>query len=106
MEGTEVYVLKLTLKDGDIQYHYIDAENYVLLKRKGKNIMEGQEVEMEWFLSNYQDVGGYIQPFTTEMKSGGQTGMVINVDEVKYNEDIDDSIFDKPVAPPPPPEEK
>jgi outer membrane lipoprotein-sorting protein len=96
MEGTEVYVLKLTRKDGNIDYMYMDAENYVVLKMVSKTIVNGSETEIESRMSNFQDVNGYIMPFTIEQTFGGQPGMNLNIEKVSFNEDVDDGIFTKP----------
>lgn len=97
MEGTKVHVLTLTKDDGDITDFYIDADNFVILKTKTKIIVNDSENEVETFLSNYQEVNGIIQPFTIESRIGGQTVSTITIEEVKYDEKIDDSIFEKPV---------
>ncbi len=97
MEGTEVYVLKHTRKDGDISHYYLDSEKYVMLKLIYSMVINGQETEMVFLMSNYQDVEGYIMPFKTEQRFDGQSGMTITFDEVKFNVDIDDSVFLKPV---------
>jgi hypothetical protein len=99
LDGAEVFVLKLTKEDGDIEYYYMDAENYVVLKVKTKSIVNGSEVEVEALMSNFQEVDGYISPFTTIQKFNGQTGMTINVENIATDEDVDDSIFEKPVVP-------
>ena len=96
IEGTDVYVLKLTRKDGDISHYYLDSEKYVMLKLSYKMVVNGQETEMVTFMSNFQDVEGYIMPFTIEQRFDGQTGTTITFDEVKFNVDIDDAIFVKP----------
>jgi outer membrane lipoprotein-sorting protein len=98
VEGTEVFVLKLTKKNGNIDYYYLDQESYLVLKMKSKTIMNGSEVEVETLLSNYQDVDGYIMPFTTEQRFGGQTGMTMMVDEVNLNVALDDGMFSKPAG--------
>ena len=95
MEGSEAYVLKLTKKNGNIDYYYLDPDSYLILKIISKVKMEGSEVETESLLSNYQDVEGYIMPFTTEQKMNGQTMITILIDEVIVDEDMDDSIFSK-----------
>jgi hypothetical protein len=99
MDGTEVFVLKLTKEDGDIQYYYMDSENYVVLKVVSKTIVNGSEVEVEALMSNFQDINGYIIPLTTEQRFNGQPGMTINIEEVKMDEEIDDGLFMKPSSP-------
>lgn len=96
MEGSRVHVLKLTKDDGDIVDFYIDADNNVVLKTKTKIVVNESEIEVETFLSNYQEVDGIIQPFTIESRMGGQTTSTITIEEVKYDEKIDDAMFVKP----------
>ena len=60
--------------------------------------MNGSEVEAEAVMSNYQDVNGYIMPFTTEQRVAGQTQMTIMMEEVKTNVELDDAIFSKPTG--------
>ena len=96
LEGIKVYVLKLTKKDGDIFHYYLDSEKYLILKMKYRLVVNAQETEMVALMSNFQDVDGYIMPFTTEQRFDGQSGMTITFDEVRFNVDIDDSIFVKP----------
>ena len=96
VDGTETFVLKLTKKNGNIDYYYLDQESYLIIKIKSKTIMNGSEIEAEALLSNYQDVEGYIMPFTTEQRVGGQTAMTIMIEEVKVNVELDDAMFSKP----------
>jgi hypothetical protein len=96
VDGSEVYVLKLTKNNGNTDHIYIDAENYVMLKMKSKVLMQGSEIEAETSFSNFQEVNGIIMPFTT--KSSGQMEVTIVFDEVKIGEKVDDTIFSMPAA--------
>jgi outer membrane lipoprotein-sorting protein len=96
VDGTEAYVLKLTKKNGNIDYYFLETESYLILKMKSKTMMNGSETESETLLSNYQDVDGYIMAFTIEQKVGGQTAITIMMDDVKSNVSLEDSIFSKP----------
>jgi outer membrane lipoprotein-sorting protein len=98
VDGAEAYVLKLTKKNGNIDYYYMETESYLILKIKSKTIMNGSETEAEALLSNYQEVNGYVMAFTIEQKYGGQTAMTIMMDEVETNVEVDDSIFSKPAG--------
>ena len=95
IEGVEVYVLKLSKKNGNIDYIYMDPDSYLITNTKSKVIMQGQEVESEMIMSNYQDIDGYIMPFTMEQRANGQVLMTIMIEEVKVDQDFDDSIFSK-----------
>ncbi len=96
MEGTEVFKIKQTDKDGDIYYHYIDAENYVLLKTASKIKMGESEVESETFYSNYKEVDGMIMAFSFESKTNGQTVSQINIANTEFNVDFDPASFTMP----------
>ncbi len=96
LDGTEVYVLKLTRNDGDIEYYYIDSENFVVLKMVRRMMVNDQETEIEILQSNYQEVDGVVIPFTSEQNFGGQPGMTIMVEKVEFNREVNDSIFSKP----------
>jgi outer membrane lipoprotein-sorting protein len=100
LNGTKVYVLKNTRKDGNVFHYYLDSEKYIILKMKYKMTANGQDMELVALMSNYQDIDGYLIPFTTEQSFDGQSGMSIQFEEVKFNEDIDDSIFLKPATAP------
>ncbi|MEE9118364.1 MAG: hypothetical protein V3U02_07205, partial [Calditrichia bacterium] len=46
--------------------------------------------------SNYKYVDEILSPFAIETKMNGETVMQMVFDEITYNVDIDDSIFDMP----------
>jgi len=96
MAGTQVHILKLTKDDGDIISFYIDADKHLALKTKSRIMMNGSEVEMETFMSNYQDVEGIMQPFKVENSMSGQVASTIIMEEVRFDEEVDDAIFAKP----------
>ena len=95
VDGTESYVLKLTKKNGNIDYFYIDTDSYLILKARSKTMMQGSEIEIETLLSNYQEVDGFIMPFNSEQQMNGQTMITIMIDDVKVNQEVDDAIFSK-----------
>jgi len=96
MEGTPVYKIKQTDKDGDVYYHFIDAESFVLLKTSSKVKMGESEIESETFYSNYKDFEGMLMAYSFESKTNGQTMSQINIEKVELNPEIDPSIFTMP----------
>jgi outer membrane lipoprotein-sorting protein len=96
MEGNKVYKLKLTMKEGDVHYIYIDKESYVPLKRSMSIKKGDSEIIVESIFSDYKSVEGVLIPFTTENKVGGQLTGSFVIGEIKFNVDLDDSIFTKP----------
>jgi hypothetical protein len=96
IDDIETYVLKLTRPGGDIITFYIDAENYVLLKMKSKLKMQGVETEVELLFSNYKFVNNILSAFSLETKMNEQTAMQMTFDEIVYDTDMPDSIFQMP----------
>lgn len=96
MEGTEVFKIKQTDKDGDVYYYFIDAENFVLLKTSSKVKMGESEVESETFYSNYKEFEGMMMAYSFESKTNGQTVSQINISNIELNPEIDPAIFTMP----------
>lgn len=109
VDGSPAYKLKVTKKNGDVEYHYLDAEQYLEVKVEGKQKVRGQEIEGVSTLGNYKEVGGLIFPFSIESRQkGAPGGMTITIDKIEVNPDVPASRFDmpkaeKPASPPPPP---
>ena len=96
MDGTGVFVIKLTKANGNLDHYYIDAGSYLILKIKSKNTDQVPEMEAETRFGDYRTIDGITMPFvTTELVSGQE--VTIKFEEVRFNEDLDDSIFEMPV---------
>lgn len=100
MEGTPVYKLKLTLKNGDVRNIYLDAENYLELKVNLKRKTPGGEIEVDQYVGNYKPVNGVMFAFSLETKVKGQTASQITFDKVEIDVPIDDSVFKMPAKAP------
>jgi len=98
VDDIETYLLKLTRPNGDIITSYIDAENYVILKTNSKMKIQGVDTEAETLFSNYKYIDDILVPFAIETKMNGETVMQMTFDEITYNKDYDDSIFEMPVV--------
>jgi hypothetical protein len=100
MEGTPVYKLKVTLKSGDVRYHYLDAEHYLPIKIEGKRRVQGTEMDFETVLGDYKDVGGLIVAHSIEARpKGAPSGQVLTIDTVEWNVSVEDSVFSMPKKP-------
>ncbi|HSF39490.1 MAG TPA: outer membrane lipoprotein-sorting protein [Thermoanaerobaculia bacterium] len=109
LEGSPVYKLKLTKKNGDVANLYLDAETYLLVKQTGKTKMQGQEIESETSLSDYKEVAGVLYPHSIQTKIPSMPGgvMAMTFEKIEPNPDIPASRFDMPpkkeaAAPPKP----
>jgi len=95
VDDTEAYRIKLTSDDGTVKNYYLDADSYLVTKVKSKVSMQGQEAEIEQNMSEYEESGGVMIARKIESKSPMGT-QVITFQEISFDEEIDESIFDKP----------
>ena len=106
VEGTPVFKLKLTKKNGKIIYFFIDAENFIELKSQmTRTIGEGQEMTLETFFGDYKEVAGVMSAHSLKMKMNGNDQGNIVVDSIEYNVPLDDNFFKMPKKKPAPPTE-
>lgn len=97
LEGTEVYVIKQVDPDLNEFKHYIDAENFVILKTHTKMKINDAEMEFDQIMSNYKEIDGILVSTSMESKYNGQVQSQVNVEKAEFNIDIDESIFKKPL---------
>ena len=101
-EGTEVFVLKLVKKNGDVITYYLDADSYLPIKTESIMQTQGAEVKVEAFMSNYKEVDGIITPFYIENRMNGNIESTVTMKEVIFNPEMADDLFNKPPSPPAP----
>ncbi len=101
-EGTPVYKLKVTAKNGDVSYFYLDAGNFLSLKEVSKRKVQGVEAEIESLLGDYKPVEGMMMPFSIENKVGGRTVAQYVIEKIEFNTTMDDANFRMPAKSAPP----
>jgi outer membrane lipoprotein-sorting protein len=108
LEGSPTYKLKLTRKDGDVSFLYLDAESFLLIKSAGKTKMQGQEIDSETAIGDYKDVGnGVMMAHSMETKVKGQPGgMVMTLEKIELNPEIPTNDFVMPKVEKKPEQEK
>jgi outer membrane lipoprotein-sorting protein len=108
LEGSDVYKLKVTLKNGTVNHTYLDADSYLTIREESKRTMRGSEVEVESTIGDYKDVGGgLLLPHSIENATKGQPQKQnIIIEKVELNPALDDARFKMPApAKPEPPKQ-
>ena len=97
IEGAATFEIRLTKKNGDIELHYFDQNDFVPIKMEMK-IETGQAAgqSVETFFSEYEEIDGLVMPKSMEVKMAGQTVQKITFKEVAFNEDMEDDYFAYP----------
>jgi len=99
VEGADAFKLKVTKKNGNIEYDYLDTETYLLVKQEGKVRRRGTEIEGESVFSDYKDVDGYLFPFSWEQGAKGMPQrQKMMFSKIEVNVPLDDARFTMPKA--------
>jgi outer membrane lipoprotein-sorting protein len=103
VEGTDAFKLKVTLKNGDVKYMYIDSDSGLEIKEEGKTTIRGTEQETETSLSDYREVGGLMFPFATQSSiKGSPQQQKLTIEKIEVNVPLDDASFKMPAVAPKP----
>lgn len=106
VEGADAYKLKVTLKNGDVVYSYLDSEAFLEIKDESKRTVRGSEVEAETSFSDFKEVGGLLFPHALEMgPKGSPMKQRITIEKVELNPPLDETRFKMPEVPKEPKEE-
>jgi len=97
VQGDDTYKLKVTLKNGDVQYYYMDTDYYVPIKIDTKRFIRGEERESETYLGDYKEVAGVYYAYSMETgQKGSPFRQKISIDKVEVNVPIADTRFAEP----------
>jgi|WetSurMetagenome_2_1015567.scaffolds.fasta_scaffold21153_3 outer membrane lipoprotein-sorting protein len=99
MEGTEVYKIVLTDKDGVTSNYFLDVNTNLILKNISIVTRMGTEITTESTYSNYKKVKDVMISFLLDQKLTGAQfdSQKITIDKVEINTVIDDKIFQMPI---------
>jgi len=104
VEGTDAYKLKATLKNGDVQTIYIDADSFLEIKEETRHMVRGTEQVVESAIGDYKEVNGLILPFAVESGvKGSPDKQKLTIQKVEFNVPADDAMFKMPPPAPPAP---
>ena len=96
IDGNQAYKLKITKKNGRIEYQYVDAKTFLVLKTTTTRKQMGNKMEIDAYPSNYKPVSGVLFPFTVDQKVAGKSMLQITLETVEANKPIDNAAFQFP----------
>ena len=100
VEGTEAHKLKLTLKNGNVRYLFLDPETGLEIKATAMIKREGVEASVDSFFGDFKEVNGIVFPFAIDQKIKGQQGPQFSVEKVEMDAELADSLFTMPETAP------
>jgi hypothetical protein len=99
VDGTEAHKLKVTRKNGDVSYVYLDPDHFLEIRILTQRIERGTQVEVETDLGDYEKVGGVFVPFAVEAgRKGSSDKEKIVIEKGEANVPADDAIFHFPAS--------
>src|SRR5947207_10336182 len=101
IDGDDVYRLKVTLKNGDIMYYYLDPDTYIEIRTEKQQFIRGAVKESQTDLGSYKQVNGVFFPFSIVSGPKGRPEQkgTVTIEKMEANIDIPDSGFKMPAAP-------
>jgi len=99
VEGVNAYKLKVTRKDGDIRYIYLDPDAYLEIKTEATRMIHGTQMDVETSIGDYKEVGGVMMAHSIESgPKGGTQRQKMTVDKYEPNIDIPETSFAMPAG--------
>jgi hypothetical protein len=97
VKGTLAYDLELTLKNGDVEHHFLDASTFLLFQKTftGKD-KDGKAKAMTVRFGDYKKVQGRMVNHSVEWDGDDGKAYKSAVSAVAYDRKIDQSIFAMP----------
>lgn len=100
VDGTMAHKLKVTRKNGDISYVYLDPDHFLEIRILTQREEHGAKVETETDLSDYEKVNGVYVPLSVEMgRKGDSDKQKLVLDKVDGNVPVEESTFQFPANP-------
>jgi hypothetical protein len=101
VDGDDAHKLKVTLKNGDIVYYYLDPETFLEIRVENVRFIRGAVRESFHEPGSYKLVGGVYYPFSLESGNKLQPGNTvrITIDKIEVNVPLDKKEFQMPEPP-------
>jgi hypothetical protein len=97
VDGTPAHKLKVTRKNGDVSFVYLDPDHFLEIRVLTQRTRQGAYEEVETDLGDYEKVGGVFVPTSIEFgRKGAPDKQRIIIDKVEANVPVDDTIFHFP----------
>ena len=101
VDGDDALKLKVTLKNGDIVYYYLDPDTFLEIRTERQQFIRGAVRESVTNYGSYKQVNGVYYPFSVEsgQKRNPNSFSTVTWEKVEANVPEDDALFKMPAAP-------
>jgi len=99
VDGDDALRLRVTLKNGDIVYYYLDPDTYLEIRKETQQFIRGSVRERVMDMGSYKPVNGVMYPFSfSEGPKNNPGAQVTTIEKIEVNMDIPDSDFALPAS--------
>ncbi|MGB7583963.1 MAG: hypothetical protein WBM11_03885, partial [Terriglobales bacterium] len=100
VDGDDALRLKVTLKDGDILYYYLDPDTYLEIRRETQEFIRGSVKESASEMGSYKPVNGVMYPYSISSgpKNDPTQWQTITVEKIEVNVPLENSEFAVPAS--------
>ena len=100
VDGDDALRLKVTLKNGDILYYYLDPDTFLEIRRETQEFIRGSVRESTSDFGSYKPVAGVMYPFYigSGPKNDPTSWQTVTIDKFEVNVPLDISEFALPAS--------
>jgi hypothetical protein len=99
VDGTPAHKLKVTRKNGDVSFVYLDPDHFLEIRVLTQRTRHGAYEQVETDLGDYEKAGSVFVPTSIEVGGkGAPDKQRIIIDKVEANVPVDDTIFHFPAT--------
>jgi hypothetical protein len=99
VDGDDALRLRVTLKNGDIIYFYLDPDTYLEIRKEIQQFVRGSVRERVVDVGSYKPVNGVMYPFSiSEGPRSNPSAQVTTVEKIEVNVAVSDSEFALPAS--------
>jgi hypothetical protein len=99
VDGDDALRLKVTLKNGDIIYYYLDPDTFLEIRKETQEFIRGTIRESVSQMGSYKPVAGVMYPYwMTEGSKANPDGQTITIEKIEVNVPINPSDFAVPAS--------
>jgi len=100
VDGTNAHKLKVTLKNGDVEYVFFDPDAFLVIRTLQQRLVRGVEQREETDFSDYEKIEGVYLPFAASAGTPGDTNKTkFTVEKAEANPPLDAAQFAFPTMP-------
>jgi len=99
VDGDDALRLKVTLKDGDIIYYFLDPDTFLEIRKEVQEFIRGSVRESVLEMGSYKPVAGVMYPYSiSQGTKANPSQQTTAIDRIEVNVPIDNSDFAVPAS--------